>query len=317
MAAKGLVTLGEAMAVCTATEVGPLRHARTLRLGVAGSEFNVAVAVRRLGVPSAWIGRVGDDEFGALVLRELRAEQVDTGMVGVDPDRSTGVMFKERRTSRGGSVRYYRAGSAASRLAPEHLDAERIGAAGVLHVTGITPALGDGPRAAVEHAIDAARRGGAVVSLDLNYRSRLWDLDTALPVLTGLVRRADVVFGGDDEAARLAGEGPPERIAAALASLGPKEVVIKLGARGALALAGGELHRVAAVPVTAVDPVGAGDAFVAGYLTMLLEGAPVARRLDVARVAGAFAVTVLGDWEGAPTRDELAMLADEDGTITR
>jgi 2-dehydro-3-deoxygluconokinase len=317
MAAKGLVTLGEAMAVCSATQVGPLRHARTLQLGVAGSEFNVAVAVRRLGVPSAWIGRVGDDEFGALILRELRAEQVDDGMVTVDPDHPTGVMFKERRTSRGGSVRYYRAGSAGSRLAPEHLDADRIAGAAVLHVTGITPALGDGPRAAVERAIGAARRGGAVVSLDLNYRSRLWGREAATTVLTGLARRADIVFAGDDEAEMLVGEGPPERLAEGLAALGPKEAVIKLGARGSVTWAGGEPHRVKALEVAAIDPVGAGDAFVAGYLAMRIEGAPITERLDVARTAGAFAVTVLGDWEGAPTRAELRLLTGEDGTISR
>jgi len=317
MSANGLVTIGEAMAVCTATQVGPLRQARTLQLGVAGSEFNVAVAARRLGVPSAWVGRVGDDEFGALVLRELRAEQVDAGMVVVDPERQTGVMFKERRTSRGGSVRYYRAGSAGSNLGPDDLDAERIGAAGVLHVTGITPALGERPRAAVESAIDAARQGGATVSFDLNYRSRLWDRDRAAAVLAGLVARADLVFGGDDEAAMLVGPGEPARLAEGLAALGPKEAVVKLGARGAVAWAGGEAHAVDALPVAAIDPVGAGDAFVAGYLAMVLEGAGVAERLDVARTAGAFAVTVVGDWEGAPTREELRLLAGEDGTITR
>jgi 2-dehydro-3-deoxygluconokinase len=314
---RQLVTLGEAMAVCTATEVGPLRQARSLRLGVAGSEFNLAVGARRLGAATTWIGRVGDDEFGALVLRELRAEQVDCGMVTIDPDHPTGVMFKERRTSRGGAVIYYRKGSAGAHLAPEHLDAGRIAEAGLLHVTGITPALSESARAAVDHAITAARRGGAVVSLDLNYRSRLWPRPVAVEVLTELTRRADIVFGGDDEAAMLVGEGPPEQLAEALAGLGPKEAVVKLGARGAVAWTDGEAHRVPALQVTAIDPVGAGDAFVAGYLATLLEGASIERRLEVGSAAGAFAVTVIGDWEGAPTRDELRLLSGEDGMVAR
>jgi 2-dehydro-3-deoxygluconokinase len=314
---RQLVTLGEAMAVCTATQVGPLRQARTLRLGVAGSEFNLAVGARRLGTPTTWAGRVGDDEFGALVLRELRAEQVDASMVTVDPEHPTGVMFKERRTSRGGQVIYYRKGSAGSHLAPGHLDARRIAEAGLLHVTGITPALSESARAAVDHAITAARRGGATVSLDLNYRSRLWSRQLATEVLTDLARRADIVFGGDDEAAMLVGEAEPERLAESLTKLGPKEAVVKLGARGAVAWSGGEAHRVPAVPVAAIDPVGAGDAFVAGYLATLLEGAPIAKRLEVGSATGAFAVTVMGDWEGSPTRDELRLLAGEDGAITR
>nr|BFE69202.1 hypothetical protein GCM10020092_025030 [Actinoplanes digitatis] len=109
------------------------------------------------------------------------------------------------------------------------------------------------------------------VSVDVNYRSKLWSSYDAAPVLRDLVTRAQVVFAGPDEAELVLGPGgnPAER----LAGLGPSEVVIKDGARGCTALIEGERHAVKALEVTVVDPVGAGDAFVAGYLADRLAGA--------------------------------------------
>src|SRR5690606_28807094 len=94
-----------------------------------------------------------------------------------------------------------------------------------------------------------------------------------------------------------------------IASYGPRDVVIKLGASGIYARAEAVTNRVGALPVTAVDPVGAGDASVAGYLSGVLDGLAPADRLERAAICGAFAVSVEGDWEGAPRRGELATLA--------
>ena len=93
--------------------------------------------------------------------------------------------------------------------------------------------------------------------------------------------------------------------------------MVKLGERGAVAAVDGRVHTVDPVPVRAVDPVGAGDAFVAGYLAETLAGRPVPERLVTAAACGAFAVTVPGDWEGLPTRDELAALGVRPGTVHR
>jgi 2-dehydro-3-deoxygluconokinase len=93
--------------------------------------------------------------------------------------------------------------------------------------------------------------------------------------------------------------------------------VVKLGARGAVAAVDGQVHRVDGLRVQAVDPVGAGDAFVAGYLAETLAGRPVPERLATAAACGAFAVTVPGDWEGLPSRDELDALGARPGTVQR
>ena len=312
-----LLAVGETMALLTAAEVGRLRHATSLTLGVAGAESNVAIGARRLGCPAAWVGRVGDDELGELVVTRIRAEDVDVGGVVRDPGAPTRLMVKERRTAQIVRVSYYRRNGPGARLQPDDLDPGQVQAAGILHLTGITPALSDSARATVEHAIELARAAGVPVSFDLNYRSALWPPDQAAAVCRGLAARADLVFAGDDEAELLGLAGDPADLARGLAALGAGHAVVKLGERGAVAFVDGTAHTVDPVPVQAIDPVGAGDAFVAGYLAETLAGRTVPDRLATAAACGAFAVTVPGDWEGLPTRDELTTLGARPGTVHR
>jgi 2-dehydro-3-deoxygluconokinase len=192
-----------------------------------------------------------------------------------------------------------------------------VRAAGVLHVTGITPALSPSARAATFAAVEEAHGAGVPVSLDVNHRAALWTADEAGPVLAELAARADVLFAGEDEAGLLGAEGDAEAVVRRLAALGPAVAVLKRGARGALAALDGDLVHVPAHAVTAVDPVGAGDAFVGGYLAELLLGADAKTRLQTAAACGAFAVTVPGDWEGLPSRRDLQLLTTPEGTVVR
>jgi 2-dehydro-3-deoxygluconokinase len=312
----GLVTFGETLGLLVAEDVGPLSLARGMRLGMGGAESNVAIGVARLGVPATWIGRLGDDPVGDLVERQLLAERVRC-VVHRDP-APTALMLRERRTGTATRVSYYRHGSAGSHLRPADLPDGVVEEAGLLHLSGITPALGPEPAETVREAVRRARKAGVPVSVDLNYRSRLWDTATAGPVFRELAAGADILFAGDDEARIALGSGAPETpeaLAGRLAALGPAEVVVKLGRRGATALVDGEVIEVPPVPVQAVDTVGAGDAFVAGYLATRLLGRDVRDRLTTAAVAGAFAVTVPGDWEAFPRPHELSLLtAEEDVT---
>jgi 2-dehydro-3-deoxygluconokinase len=304
------------MALLTAEQVGPLRHAKSLRLTIAGAESNLAIGVRRLGVPAAWLGRVGDDEFGELIRSTVAGQQVDTTAI-VDPEAPTGLMIKERRTGTRTRVRYYRSGSAGSRLTPADLDAAPIATARILHVTGITPALSRTARDTVFAAVASAREHGLLVSVDLNYRRALWDPDQARVVFRDLVRGADILLATEDEGRLVADVDTPEKLAAELAALGPAEVLVKLGDRGAAAHIDGQAYPVPPRPVAVLDPVGAGDAFAAGYLASRCQGADAAGRLAAATTTGAFAVTVAGDWEGAPTVAELGLLGDDGDAVSR
>jgi 2-dehydro-3-deoxygluconokinase len=311
-----VVTLGETMALLVPPQVGLLRHARSLDLGVAGAESNLAVGVARLGGRSAWIGRVGDDEFGRLVRMTLAGEGVQTVAV-VDATAPTGLMVKERRTAQTTRVQYYRNGSAGSRLGPDDLDEDLIRAAKVLHVTGITLALSPSARSAVHAAIAVARDAGVLVSFDVNHRTALWSDAQASTEVRKVVELADIVLATEEEA-RLVVDAPDAAgLAREMAGCGAAHVLVKQGADGAVAMVDGRLYTVAAVPVTAVDPVGAGDAFGAAYLNVLCRGGSVEERLEVAAAAGAFAVTVPGDWEGLPSVEDLDLLGGAAGSVIR
>jgi 2-dehydro-3-deoxygluconokinase len=316
-----VVTFGETMAAMRSS--GPLRLGGTLRLSVAGAESNVAIGLARLSHSVAWAGRVGDDELGALVLRTLRAENVDVSGAVTDPTRPTGLILFERRTRDVTRVQYYRSGSAGGALEPADLPQTLVpvpaprGTPAILHVTGITPALGPSAAQAVRRGAEQAREAGRLVSLDVNYRARLWPAGQARATLRPLAAAASIVFGSGQELALLAGDpaAGPQAAAAELLGLGVQAVIAKRGAQGATAYTADGAASVPARTVRAADVVGAGDAFVAGYLSGVLDGLSEADRLQRGATVSAFAVGTAGDWEGLPTRLELSLLDAGEETI--
>ncbi|MER7190593.1 sugar kinase [Streptomyces flaveolus] len=319
--AADVLTFGETM--LAAQLPGPLAVGAQARTTVAGAESNVAIGLARLGHRAAWAGLVGDDEPGRLILRTLRGEGVDTAQAGVHPEAPTGGLLRERRVADLVRVHYWRTHSAASLLTPADL-APALGAgARVLHLTGITCALGPGPLQAVREAAAHAHALGWTVTLDVNHRQRLWPAEKAGRALLPLLEHITVLIASDDElpvvthalAERPEGE---ERAVDALLDAGVREVVVKRGGEGAAFRdRDGSRHTVEALRVPVRDTVGAGDAFCAGYLSGLLDGLPPDGRLDRANTLGAFAVASDGDWEGLPRRDELGLLAAAPGTTIR
>jgi 2-dehydro-3-deoxygluconokinase len=317
MRGPDVVTLGETMvSLRTGT---PLRLGGTLQMTMAGAESNVAIGLARLGHTVRWGGRVGQDELGQYLLRTLRAESVLVDTVAVDPDRATGLMMAERRINDLSRVSYYRSDSAGSALGPADAVACLTAPPRLLHITGVTPALSGSAAAAVVEAVRLARLGGALVSFDVNYRSKLWATDAARATLSALARSADIVIASDDELALIVDEAglPDSSAAAALSGFGVRTLVIKRGADGASAYTDGHVVHAPAVPVTVCDTIGAGDAFSAGYLSGVLDGLEPVEALARGTVTGAFAVAAVGDWEGAPTRAELDLLAAPAGVTLR
>jgi 2-dehydro-3-deoxygluconokinase len=307
--APALVTIGEGLGSLASTEFGPLGHSRTLRLRTAGAEANVAIGASRMGATALWAGRVGSDPVGDLILRELAAEGVQ---VHAARDSSpTAIMLKECRTTELTKVHYWREGSAGSNLSESDVPEAAIRTAGIVHLTGVTAALSSSARRALWKAIEVARGHGVPVSFDINFRSRLWSDTEAIPVLRDLVKHSDVLFAGEEEAALLSAESGPAAMRE-LSGLGPTTVLLKRGAKGSSALVDGEVLEAPVLPVRVVDPVGAGDAFAAGFLAATLQGLPVRRRLETAAVLGSVAVSTDGDWEGLPHREELPSFLELD-----
>jgi 2-dehydro-3-deoxygluconokinase len=295
---------------------GPLRHVDAFAKRVGGAELNVAVALSRLGHGAGWAGRLGDDEFGRQVLAFARGEGLDVTGVDLDPGAPTGVYFKERRALDQLRVYYYRAGSAASRSRFEDLDVDYLLSGQMLHLTGITPALSESCRDLTERLVEAAVGRGVFLSFDANVRYRLFEGRDPREVLVPLAGRADLLFLSDDEAELILGGGDPDDVRQAMEGIRAGTVVVH-GAEGAFAVDGSGVHEEEGYEVDVVDTVGAGDAFVAGFLSGRLRGWETGECLRLANACGACAVTVPGDVEGMPSEEEALGLLRESRGIER
>jgi 2-dehydro-3-deoxygluconokinase len=299
--------VGEALAVLIPDEdTAENEDAAGYALAVGGAEVNVACTLAALGVPARWVGRVGDDRFGRVILRTLAAHGVDVSEVEVDPRRQTGLYVKEIITSRAGApvdspctvMRYYRAGSAACAMNPSLAEAGAVRETPVLHFTGITAALSDSC-AALADAFLASPQPGRIVAFDVNFRPVLWTRrDPA--VLLDLARRADLVFIGADEAEAICGVSDPQELRRLLPE--PRTLVVKQGADGATGFEAGERVDVPALPVEIAEPTGAGDAFAAGFIAGTLRGLSLRDRLRLGTLAASCALRVRGDLGAMPDR---------------
>lgn len=312
-----VVTLGESMVLFAPTRIGPLRYANHYERFVAGAESNTAVGLTKLGHQTGWISRVGDDEFGKYMLSFLRGESVDVSRVITSSSAPTGVFFKERRRVDSTRVYYYRAGSAASQMQPADLDEQYISKARFLHLTGITPALSDTCRETTMAAIDIAEKAGVTISFDPNLRLKLWPAETARHTFLALIPRVQMVLTSLEEATLITGEKNATAAAKELLKMGPHTVVIKQGAAGALGATGESVVHAAPVEVQAIESVGAGDAFNAGFLSGKLRGWSFEASLRLGNIMGALATTAPGDIEGLPDWSEVQSYLGGDAEVER
>ncbi|WP_326778142.1 sugar kinase [Streptomyces sp. NBC_01445] len=279
------VCLGETMAQVTPADGAGLEHSEELRLAVAGAESTVAQYLADLGHGAAWVSRVGDDPFGRRIVAAVASRGVDVTGVRRDTSAPTGIYFKDPRPD-GTRVHYYRAGSAASRMSAADADGIDLTGVRLLHLTGITPALSDTCAVLVTTLLERAAGTKTLVSFDINHRPALWSSrGEAAEALLALARRADIVLVGRDEGETLWGTATAQDIRDHIAPRGT--LVVKDGAVGATEFTDGTQEFVAAPAVDVVEAVGAGDAFAAGYLSGLLDGAAPRERLALGhRLAG-------------------------------
>ncbi|MGX5209629.1 sugar kinase [Streptomyces violaceus] len=289
-----VVCLGETMAVLSPPDDRPLADQAALRLSVGGAESNVACGLAALGHRAAWLSRVGDDAFGRRIRAELASRGVEVGAVAVDPAHPTGVYFKDPGPDATRPL-YYRSGSAAAHMGPELAGAPELRGPRIVHVSGITAALSGSCARLLEEIVVRRTPWGAagrrpIVSFDVNHRPALWsgrNADAAA-ALRDLARAADLVFVGRDEAEALWGTAHPDDIASLLAPA--PLVVVKDAEHGATSYAAGEATFAPAPAVEVVEPVGAGDAFAAGYLSGVLADLDEPSRLRLGHLSAATAL---------------------------
>lgn len=302
-----VIGLGEVLIQFNAVTPGPLRHVNYFEKHVAGAEANVVVCVRRQGLISGFVTRLGKDEFGKCIYNWLRGEGVDVSQIKFD-EAPTGIYFVQRGfpIPNKSSVIYYRKGSAASRISEDDINPEYFSRARILHLTGITPALSDSALKASVKAINIVKDAGGMLSFDTNIRPALWrSLEDASKTLIRFVEKADILFTDISDTRIILGEEDLNKAIEHYLSLGIEIVVMKLGAEGAIAASKSEKVKVRGYRVNVVDPIGAGDALAGTFLSGILKGLELKKSLSRAVAAGTLVVTIRGDQENLPGEEEL------------
>jgi 2-dehydro-3-deoxygluconokinase len=304
-----LVTLGEVLLRLALPSPARFETARQLDLQIGGAEANVAAACARLGLAAAWISALPANPWGERVRRELTGHGVDCTHVRMTEKARVGVYFLEYGVApRPVRVLYDRRDSAFARLTPAQVDWEPVRRARLVHLTGITPALGESARSLVERAL----REASTVSFDVNYRATLWSADAARAFVESILPRVRYLFIGQGEARTLFGfSDAPEQTLEALARLAPKATIsLQQAEKGSTVLDGGRILRPRLQPaVQVVDPIGAGDAYAAGFLWATLRGRDPQEAVDTGTVVAALKCSTWGDIALVSAQDVADVLA--------
>jgi fructokinase len=285
-----------------------------------GGTANVAVGVSRLGGRAAFLGMVGDDEFGRFLARELETRGVELTGLRYTREAHTTLAFVALREDGEREFIFYRNPGADMLLTPDDVDTHLVEDSRILHHGSIS-LIAEPSRSATLHAVEVAKGHGRLVSYDPNLRLNLWpSADAAYAGIALGLPHADIVKVSEDELAFITGDTTLEGGMAALAARGVPAIVVTLGAQGCVYRWGELTGAVPARPRQAVDTTGAGDAFVAGLLYRLARRTPVSLDLpheeleDILAFANAVAGRVVlqrGAIPAMPTLDEIA--ADPDG----
>lgn len=301
------VTFGETSAVFMPEETGLIRYQNKFNIKCSGSESNTAIAIRKLGHSSAWMGRIGDDEIGQFILKMIRSEGVSTDFVTVDPLRKTPIMITQNISDYDSdeSVFYYRETSAANYYSHSDINESAIKKAKILHITGITPILSSGNRETVYHAIYIALKNNVKVSFDPNIRLKLWNYD-----YTGLMKElckfSDITLLTLDEAEQIYETRNIEKLQEIILRDDDKKIAaVKNGREGAWIIDSDEILKIKPYPCSYIDHLGAGDAFNAGFLCGILEERTLDTCGKMGAICGAAATQISGAYEGCLNRRQL------------
>lgn len=310
-----VVCLGELLIDFVPTTTGvSLGQAETFRKAAGGAPANVAVGLARLGVASAFMGKVGEDGFGRFLADTLAEAGVDVSPLRFDKAR-TALAFVSLAADGDREFLFYRDPGADTLFAPGDIDPGDIAGAKVLHYGSIS-LIGEPSRSATLHAIELSRSHGVRRSYDPNLREALWpSRDAAKTGMRLGLQHAEIVKISEEEVVFLSGHEDLESGVRALWHDGLALVAVTLGAAGSHWFTSNADGVVPGLPVAAIDTTGAGDAFMAGLLAGLIEtptaiedGRALDRICRIANAAGALATTRRGAIPAMPDRAAIATL---------
>jgi 2-dehydro-3-deoxygluconokinase len=339
-----VITFGEIMLRLSPPGFERLLQSPVLVATFGGGEANVAVGLANLGVESVYITALPKNAIGDAAIRALRAEGVRTDRIVRSGDR-VGIYFAETGASqRASTVLYDRANSAISLMQPDAVNwVEEMNGADWFHVTGITPALGERGTASTARAIAAAKKAGAPVSVDLNFRKKLWSEAKAQEVMGPLMRDVDLVIANEEDLQSVLGvhvpgtdvtagqlnlQGFREAAEQVTRDFGPKQVAITLRESISASDNGwsavfwdgtnSTMYQSQRYNVRLVDRIGGGDSFAAGLIYGLVTGRSPEDALRFGVAASALKQTIPGDFSRVSLPEVEALVGgDASGRVRR
>jgi 2-dehydro-3-deoxygluconokinase len=290
-----IVSIGEPMVEFNQT------GEKTFFQGFGGDSSNMIIAAARSGARSAYVTRVGDDEFGRMLLALWKREGVDTSAVIVDREAPTGAYFVTHGPQ-GHVFSYLRSGSAASRIRTE--DLPDLSKASVVHASGISMAISQSACDTVLAAFSRAR----TISFDSNLRLKLWPLARARAMIGAAAAMSDYFFPSIEDARQLSGAQSIDENLAWAHGLGARTVFLKLGPDGVVVSDRKRSERIPGMKVKALDATGAGDCFCGAALARLEAGDSIWEAARYANAAAALATTGFGAVDPLPWPEQVRKL---------
>ncbi|MDQ2049105.1 bifunctional 2-dehydro-3-deoxygluconokinase/2-dehydro-3-deoxygalactonokinase [Natronolimnohabitans sp. A-GB9] len=315
----GLVTFGETMLRLSPPRHERLETATSLAVHPGGAESNVAVAATRLGADATWLSKLPDSPLGRRVVADLNRYGLDVDVVWSDSGRQGTYYLELAGAPRETDVVYDRADAAVTSATADELATETIRDAELFLTSGITPALSSTLEETVGDLFEVAQEADVRTALDVNYRSKLWEPETARETLETYFPSIDVLVTPVRDAHTVLGEaGTADDVATALADRwGFDTVVITRGADGATAYHEGTTVDRPAFETETVAPVGTGDAFVGGFVASRLSGSDVGTALEYGAAVAALKRTIPGDVALVDREEVDRVVEGEHETISR
>jgi len=298
-----VLCIGETMVQVTPRHGGRISTGTDFQLVAGGAESNVAAMLSKLGISASWLGALGADPFGEIVLEALTADRVNTQFVQLVEGKKTAVYFKDV-TENSTKVFYYRESSAMSHSGPDLLKSVADRTWDIIHMSGITPALSQSCRDLTYAALSGSTMKSKVKSFDINYRPGLWEPGEAAGTLEEIANLCDIVFVGLDEASALWGVSSVREVREILSK--PSHIVVKDSEHSATEISVSGTWAEPAIEVDVVEKVGAGDAFAAGWLAGFLEGQPAKVRLKMGHLMAAEVLKTHTDTANPPDPESIA-----------
>lgn len=316
MTAIDVVCLGELLVDMFPAELGKkLAEVSAFRPKPGGAPANVAVALARLGVHSAFVGKVGDDAFGHHLIDTLNQEGVETRGMRYDAQARTTMAFIANPDPHTAEFLFYRNPGADTRLRVDDLDRELLQRAKALHFGSLS--LAEEPiRSATQEAVQIVGDAGGLISFDVNFRPTLWSSpEAAYEQVMAMLPRVNLLKVNEVELQLLTGREEPESGSRQLLQEGPEVCVITIGAKGSYFHIKGGFDFIPAFQVETVDATGCGDAFIAGLLSCLISDGEwrdllkpdlMRKNLTYANAVGALTAQTQGVIPALPTADAVA-----------